>query len=159
MYYHIEQQGHVYKMCMPIKVLVMVTVHCTWKVWFMCTTRTNCKMLKHDWALANIGPYSGKRNNFMVHILEKGITLVQEYVWLQRLNFLLLLIASYLAQLKTMNKVWISIENRGHFHFTIIPLCIPFQKQQENINKSIHQTYSWNKDGLKVFLFWECRPL
>ena len=29
---------------------------------------------------------------------------------------------------------------------------IPFQMNEKKISKSIRQTYSWNKDGLKLFL-------
>ena len=64
-----------------------------------------------------------------------------------------------------MNKVWRSNENWKYFYFTIIPciLCLKKKKQnktkqknQQEKNKQIYLSdYSWNKDGLKLFLFRE----
>ena len=85
--------------------------------------------------------------------LSPGISLTSQtwfiFLWSQ-LNF----VCS-----KMLNKVWISIGNWKHFYFTITPLYIPFQKYQEKINKYGCQTYSWNKDGVKLFLFREYGPL
>ena len=44
------------------------------------------------------------------------------------------------------------------FYFTIPPFIFHFKNNKKRIEKSIRQTYFWNKDGLKLFLFREYGP-
>ena len=64
-------------------------------------------------------------------ILERGINIFQEEVWLHRLDFFFYCSASWFYQLKTINKVRRSIETWSRLYFTTICLTIQFQKHQE----------------------------
>ena len=94
----------------------------------------------------------------IVRILKRGKTVVRECIWLRRPDLLF----CWLQVNFTGSKWWIQfgeVLNWRYFYFTIINLCILFQTQQRKINKAICQTYSWSKDGLKLFLFWKYLPM
>ena len=40
----------------------------------------------------------------------------------------------------------------------LFPFIFHFKSNKKKQTSLIRQTYSWNKDGLKLFLFWEYGP-
>ena len=58
-----------------------------------------------------------------------------------------------------MNEARRIIESCSRFYFAIISFTSLFKKQQENKSSLHSQTYSWNKGGIKLFLFQEYGPL
>ena len=54
-----------------------------------------------------------------------------------------------------VDQVCRSIESIRHYHFTIISLASCFKSNKKSKSSLCSQTYSWNKDGLKLFLFQE----
>ena len=73
---------------------------------------------------------------------------------IQRLNLFVFYFASLFYQLRMMNKVRSTESWSPMFSFTI-----PFQKRQEKKTCPFSRTYSWNKGGLRLFLFQEYGPM
>ena len=58
-----------------------------------------------------------------------------------------------------MNEVCRRIENYKDISiWELFPFIFHFKNNKEEKNKSICQTYSWSKDGLKLYLFREYGP-
>ena len=57
-----------------------------------------------------------------------------------------------------LNKVRMVLKAGDLSFLQLFPFLIYFKHIHDKINKSICQTYSGNKNGINLFLFWEYGP-
>ena len=95
----------------------------------------------------------------LVHILQWGINIVQELIWLQRFDLFIFCFASSFEQFKMLNKIRKSFESWSHLYFIMVSFIIPKKTQPEKQTSPFSHTYSWNKDGIKLYFFWEYGPM